>query len=520
MLLRFQSFTLDLERLCLLGPAGQIDLRPKSFEVLRHLAGHAGRVVTKKELIKAVWPNVTVTDESLTRCISEVRHATNDQWQQIIKTVPRRGYLFDVPVLRAETVGAAAGTAPEGSAASHSLPAHPTIAVLAFTNLSGDAEQEYFCDGVTEDIITELSRFSELRVIARNSSFQYKGKAADVRQIGRELGVRYVLEGSIRRSGDSVRITGQLIDAATGIHRWAERFDRKIDDVFAIQDEIAQTIATLLAAHINRAEAERTLLKPPATWEAYDYFLRGQQALTKALSGVPIEDLYGARALLQCSIELDPNYARAYAALSSSNLVAWINPGTREYQSDDTLQLAYALALKAVDLEPNLPVAHSHLANTLFFRRELGASFAEWDKVFALNPNFSDWRYGQALVLTGKPEQGLAAISRHMRMDPFYPPQAAMALGMAYFVQKRYADALPPFVDMLMRSPHFRNGRLFLAATYAHMGRSNEARAQVEELLRIEPGCAIRNVAEMRYFQLAEDAAHMLDGLRKAGVPE
>lgn len=183
--LRFESFILDLERLCLHGSSGKVDLRPKSFEVLRYLVEHAGRVVTKGEVLTAVWPDVTVTDESLTQCIRDVRRALGDDRQRIVKTVPRRGYLVDVPI-------DAAGEAPPPMP-----PDRPSIAVLAFTNMSGDAEQDYFSDGITEDIITELSRFSELLVIARNSSFRYKGQSVDVRQVGRELGARYVLEGSI-----------------------------------------------------------------------------------------------------------------------------------------------------------------------------------------------------------------------------------------------------------------------------------------------------------------------------------
>ena len=270
--LRLGTFTLDLERLCLLGPAGQADLRRKSFEVLRYLVEHAGRVVTKDEVMSAVWPDVTVGDESLAQCISEVRRAIGDQDQRIIKTVPRRGYLIDALVTAGDVADVAHPRVETASAPT--LIDRPSIAVLAFTNMSGDPSQDYFSDGITEDIITELSRFAELLVIARNSSFRYKGQSVDVRQVGRELGVRYVLEGSVRRAGDRIRISAQLIDAATGAHRWAERYDRKLEDVFAVQDEVARTIVAVLAVHVNKAETERVLAKPPATWQAYDYYLR------------------------------------------------------------------------------------------------------------------------------------------------------------------------------------------------------------------------------------------------------
>jgi len=242
MKLIFSALTLDLARLCLFGPAGQIRLRPKSFEVLRYLAEHAGQTVTKDELIAAIWPDVTVSEESLTRCISDIRLAIGDHGQRIVKTLPKRGYLLEGPVSRD---GKGVDPSPRSSAD------FASIAVLAFANLSQDPSQDYFCEGITEDIITELSRFSELFVIARNSSFQYKGRSVDVRQIGSELNARYILEGSIQSSDGIVRISAQLIDAARGAHLWADRFDRKLGDTFSIQDEIAHMISSRLAIHIN-----------------------------------------------------------------------------------------------------------------------------------------------------------------------------------------------------------------------------------------------------------------------------
>jgi adenylate cyclase len=510
MKLIFSTLTLDLERLCLLGPAGQIRLRPKSFEVLRHLAEHAGQTVTKDELIAAIWPDVTVSEESLTRCISDIRLAVGDHAQRIIKTLPKRGYLLEGPVSRD---GNAGGASPR--------PADlPSIAVLAFVNLSRDPNQEYFSEGITEDIITELSRFSELLVIARNSSFQYKGRSVDVRQIGSELDARYILEGSIQSSDGTVRITAQLIDAARGTHLWADRFDRKLGDTFSIQDEIARMISARLAMHIDDAEAHRPLAKPTASWEAYDYFLRGNHMLNRLLTGVPVGELYKARKLLERSIEMDPAFARPYAALATSYSVAWINPVNQEYQTKETLQRVFELAQKAVELGPNEAFGHKVLANAAMFRRDGAACLAAWHRVFELNPNYCDWRYGQCLVLLGQPEEGLAAIRRHMRLDPFFPPHALMVEGLGHLVQRRYQQALPPFREMMARAPDFRNGRLMLAATYAHMEEADEARRQVKELLRVEPDCSLKKLSRQHYFHSAEHGLHMLEGLRKAGVPE
>src|ERR1700716_622993 len=314
MIFQFGEYTLDIAQGCLRTADREVDLRPKSFEVLRCLVENVGRLVTKDELIKAVWPNVIVTDESLARCISEVRQAITDSDQKIIETVPRRGYRFSSPVLQhpedAETATVAATSPTTGTNTGFEprITDRASIAVLPFANLSGDPQQEYFSDGITEDIITELSRFSELAVIARNSTFQYKGKTIDVWDVRRKLGVRYILEGSIRRVGDRIRINAKLIDAASGAHLWAERYDREVSDVFAVQDEVTRSIVTVLAGCLNIAEAERTLLKPPAAWEAYDYYLRGTQAYWLGFTERAVASTYEARRLLEKSLSIDPNY--------------------------------------------------------------------------------------------------------------------------------------------------------------------------------------------------------------------
>src|SRR5262249_55794875 len=222
---------------------------------------------------------------------------------------------------------------------------------------------------ITDDIITELSRFSELFVIARNSTFQYKGKSVDVRQIGRELGVRYVLEGGIRRGGDRIRVTAQLVDAVTGAHRWAERYDRKLEDVFTIQDELVRTIAPVLVAHVNKAEVQRTLLKPPSTWQAHDFYLRGSDALASYLSSYDAAELHESRRLLEHSLAVDPNYARAYVDLSYTHFTAWLNSVDDDFLKPEALDRAYQLARKACQLDSNLPVGRAQLGMVLTFGR-------------------------------------------------------------------------------------------------------------------------------------------------------
>jgi adenylate cyclase len=477
-------------------------------------------------MLSAVWPDVTVTDESLTQCIRDVRRALGDESQRIVKTVPRRGYLVDVPVTASDAAAAqparATKTAPASEAVPLALPDRPSIAVLAFTNMSGDTGQDYFSDGITEDIITGLSRFSELFVIARNSSFQYKGRSPDIRQVGRELGVRYVLEGSIRRAGDRVRISAQLIDAVTGAHRWAERYDRELKDVFAVQDEVSRAIVVLLVAHVSKAEAERTRLKPPATWQAYDFFMRASDILgARWSSSFKVADLYEARRLLERSIALDPHYARAHAALSSTHLAAWIQPLDQDFLTPAALERAHRLAREAVELDPNLPFAHAQLGNVLTFQGQHEQSVAEFEKAIALNPNFTDWRFGVALVRAGEPARAIQVIEAHMRYDPFYSPWALGQLGLVRYILKEYVEALPPLREWASRTPGVREGHLWLAATLAQLGRLDEARAEAAEVLRIDPKFTIDgSQRRVSLYKHPEDAEHLFDGLRKAGLPE
>ena len=282
------------------------------------------------------------------------------------------------------------------------LPDKPSIAVLPFENLSGDPKQEYFADGVSEDIITELSRFSDLFVIARNSSFKYKGKAVDLRQVCRELGVRYALEGSIRRGGDRVRISAQLIDSGTGAHRWAEHYDRELKDVFTIQDEVARTIAGFLAAHVNKAEVERTLLKPPATWQAYDHYMRAAAAWASFQSSWKLEHLLETRGHLANSLKIDPKYARAYSLLASTHRVAWLNPLNEEHLSPSALDRAISLARTAIELDPNLPEAYAELGYNIIRKRDFDAAAAAAERAIALNPNFADYRVAQVFYSVGR----------------------------------------------------------------------------------------------------------------------
>src|SRR5262245_22181390 len=262
-MLGFSRFALDLRRGCLRAGEQEIDLSPKAFKVLCHLVENVGRLVPKQELYDAVWPNVVVSDDSLVQCIGELRQKLGDADRRLIKTLSRRGYLLDarISAYNPSTQIPEQANHNEPLCSGLPLPDRPSIAVLRFTNMSGDAEQDYFSDGVTEDIITALSRLRWFFVIARNSTFVYKGQAVNVKQIGWELGVRYVLEGSVRRQGRRVRITSQLVDAMAGNHIWAERYDRKLSDVFALQDEITASVTATIEPRLVADEGTRVALR-------------------------------------------------------------------------------------------------------------------------------------------------------------------------------------------------------------------------------------------------------------------
>ena len=517
---RFEGYTLDIARNLVRTADREVALRPKSFELLRYLVENPDRLVTKEELLKAIWPDVIVTDHVLTNCMGEVRQAIGDDDQAIIKTVPRRGYRFAAPVVHVAVPGRAPPASDSGLR-SPPLPDRPSVAVLPFANLGDDPQQDYFSDGITGDITTELSRFSELLVIARNSSFQYKGKAVDIRQAAQELGARYVVEGSIRRSGKRIRIAAQLIDAATGAHRWGERYDRQLHDVFAVQDEVARAIVAIIAAHVNRAETERALLKPPAAWEAYEYYLRGAEAFFLHYSKRTKDSLYEARRLLEQSLAIDPDYARAAAALSETHLHAYYEPYDGDYLSPAALDRALELAETAVRLDARLPQARAQLGAILQFKGQHDAALAEFERAFALNPNFFDHRYAHILTCAGEPARAIEVLEANTRLDPFAPPIYSCAfMGAANYMLKRYPEAVRWFREYALRLPNMHVPHLWLASAYAQLGQIEEARREAAEVLRINPGFTIEGWKCILLYKDPRDIEHRVDGMRKAGLPE
>ena len=391
----------------------------------------------------------------------------------------------------------------------------PSIAVLPFQNLSDDPNQEYFSDGITNDIITDLSRFSNLFVIASNSVFTYKGKPVNVKDVGRDLGVRYVLEGSIQKVGNRVRINAQLIDATTDHHLWAERYDRELDDIFAVQDELTTSIVAALEVMLTEDEQTRVARQYTSNLEAYDLFLRGRSYLR----GTKRTHLQ-ARQLFDEAIELDPTFAAAYAEKSVTYFSNFIMPMS---QDPKVLEAALEEAERAVVLDDSLPLARARLGWVYLAKMRHEEAITEGRRAIALDPNDADSyaQLGNILNWAGKPEEGIGLIEKAMRLNPHYPFSYLFYLGHAYYLLGRNDEAIALMKRVVTRAPYFLPVHRHLAVLYQESGRQEEARAEVAAVLRIFPGASIED-SRQRCLYVREPALleRFFDGLRKAGMPE
>ncbi len=391
----------------------------------------------------------------------------------------------------------------------------PSIAVLPFKNLSDDPGQEYFSDGITNDIITDLSRFSNLFVIASNSVFTYKGKAVDIKDVGRDLGVRYVVEGSVQKVGNSVRINAQLIDAATNHHLWAERYDRELDDIFAVQDELTASIVTALQITLTEDEQLRVARQYTENIEAYDLFLRGRTYLR----GTKRTHLK-ARELFDQAIDLDPEFAAAYAEKSMTYFSGFIMPMTRDPK---VLEAAVEVAERAVALDDSLPLAHARLGWAYFANQRHEEATAAGRRAVALGPNDAEShaQLGNILNWSGKPKEGIAFIKKAMRLNPHYPFYYLFYLGHSHYLLENRDEAIDLMKRVVTRAPNFLPVRRHLTALYQEVGLEEEARAQAAEVLRIFPGASIED-SRQRCLYVREPALleRFFDGLRKSGMPE
>ncbi len=396
------------------------------------------------------------------------------------------------------------------------LPDKPSIAVLPFDNMSADPEQEYFSDGISEDIITSLSKLSNLAVIARNSSFTYKGRSEKVQEIAKELGVRYVVEGSVRKAGNRVRITAQLIEGGTGTHLWAERYDRELTDIFAVQDEVTQEIVSAMAVKLTGDEQERLKSTGTDNLDAYDYFLRGQEQHRQFSK----EGNRRGETLLKRAIDLDPDYSSAYARLATVHLTDYVNQWSET--ADRSLERACELAQKAVALDETNAAAHDALGFGCLWKRQHDQAIMEFERSRALEPSSASGHIHLALAhhYAGSSEKAVELFNRGMRLDPHFSDILLHWLAQAYFQLGRYEDAIDLLQRRLILKPDTDNSRVLLAASYGHLGQVDEAKIQWAEVFRINPDYSLEHRVQTLPYKDPADFDRVIEGLRKASLPE
>jgi adenylate cyclase len=395
------------------------------------------------------------------------------------------------------------------------LPDKPSIAVLPFQNMSGDPEQEYFSDGMTEDLITDLSKVSGLFVIARNSSFAYRGRSVKVQEIGSDLGVRFVLEGSVRKAGNRVRITAQLIDAGSGGHLWAERFDRDLMDIFSTQDEVVEKIVGALAVTLTRGEEQRLRRRDTGNVEAYETWLRARALLSRGTR----ESVAQARAMYRRAIEIDGNFAAPHAGLALATISDYVSDWAPD--PAQALEEAERWARRAVELNDHEPVSHMALGAVLLWRRDHEGALAESRRMMELDPNFAQGyaATGLALMYAGRAAEALEPIAMAMRLDPLYPAMLLHFLAQANFSLGQYEIAAQQLVDRIARNPGTDASRMLLASCYGHLGRADDARAAWAELLKVNPDFSLMQRARVLPYKDARDFQRIAEGLAKAGLP-
>jgi TolB-like protein len=518
----FSDYGLDTDRRELHRGLDAIAVEPQVFDLLVYLVENRDRVVNKDDLFASIWRGRIVSDSTLTSRINAARKAIGDsgEEQKLIRTIARKGFRF-VGEIRSSTAGEPADVV-EPAEKSHEtprpalpLPDRPAIAVLPFTNMSGEPEQEYFSDGISEDIITALSKLRWFFVIARNSSFTYKGKAVHLKQIADELGVGYVVEGSVRKGGDRVRITVQLNDVVTGSHIWAERYDRGLADVFAVQDEITEAIVAAIEPQLYAAESFRARRKPPDSLDAWDLVMRALSHYWR----VTRQDNLVAQALLEKAIAIDSHYGQALGVLATSHTFS-AHMGWADMAASAPVAERSALAAILVDSED--PWAHHALGCAYLFTRRFDDSLAEFELALRLNPNFSmaQGYYGLALSYCGRWEEGVGAARRALRLSPRDPFSAVYCGIAAYanFIGCNYDEAIGLSRQAIRQRGDFVGAHRVLTAAAGMAGQGDIAKASLQELCRAQPNISLGWIAKQMPIKLDADREHYLEGFRRAGL--
>jgi len=499
---RFGDWELDTELYELRRGGTPAKVEPRVFDLLHFLVRNAGRVVSRDEIVEAVWDGRIVSEATISTCLKAARQALGDdgRTQRFIKTVHGRGFRFVGEV--------AAAPVPAGTPAKPPATGRPVLAVLPFDNLSAEVD-EYFADGLTEDIITNLARFRELQVVARTATFPLKGQPIDLARVAEELGASYVVEGSVRRAGGRVRITAQLIDAGSGVHLWAERYDRELEDIFALQDEVTRTIAATLGVKLQDAALTRSLRKSPAELDAYDCVLQARRYTAQLSAEMHAE----ARDLLEKAVALDRSSAEAHALLANVYLA--------EHRFDanprpDPIGRALKMAQTATRLDPQDAYAHCWLAIVHFFRGENDKFEAEAGRALALNPNDPETLadIGHYLAFMGQFERGVELTRRAMALNPLHPGWYSFSFARWHYDRREYEEALADIERIAL--PEFYWSWLLRAAAQGQLGREAAA-ASLARISELKPDFSARS--ELQKWNAApDDLEHILEGLRKAGL--
>jgi TolB-like protein len=519
----FDNHILDTELRELRRGVKPVAVEPQVFDLLVHLVENRDRVVSKDDLIATVWGGRIVSDSTLTSRINAARRAVGDSGveQKLIRTIARKGLRFVGAVqAKPDDTAPSAATRPadeprEPARPALPLPDRPAIAVLPFTNMTGDPGQEYFSDGISEDIITALSKLRWFFVIARNSSFIYKGKAVHLKQIAAELGVGYVVEGSVRRDGGRVRITAQLNDVTTGSHIWAERYDRELADMFAVQDEITEAIVAAIEPQLYAAENFRARRKPPDSMDAWDLLMRALSHYWR----VTRQDNVAAQALLEKAAAIDPNYGRALGVLATSQTfgghMGWAD-------MSEVAPIAEQAAHAAILADSEDPWAHHALGSVYLFARRFDDSLAEFETALRLNPNFSlaQGYYGLTLSYCGRWEEGSQAARRALRLSPRDPFSAIYNGIAAYsqFVGRNYDEAMRLAREGIRLRADFVGAHRVLTSAGGMAGRLEVAAAAVQELRRAQPNISLAWIARQMPIKESAEREHYVEGFRRAGL--
>jgi adenylate cyclase len=538
----FEGFRLDRGGLFRADDAGDgilVPLGSRALDLLGLLVEHQGELVSKDQIMEAVWPRTIVEENNLTVQIAALRRILDRDRTDgsCIQTVAGRGYRFIVPVTRGEpALRSLASGSLNGSGVSVSenaywgstvyitrrtaacarpllrLPDKPSVAVLPFTNMTADPVQEVISDGIAEDIITALSRYPSLFVIARSSCFTYKNRVVDVRQVGRELGARYSVEGSLRKAGDRVRVTVQLTETETGKHAWAERYDRGLADIFALQDEIAREVTIAVVPAVADAELHRAMRKPTASLDAWGAYQRGRWHLGQFTAA----DSVLAEKYFERAIQLDEAFAGGYSGLAWARLYAASNFRTRALS--EAQKLAEASARRAVALDVADAGAHASLAHALEFRGDLEGALAEAERALTLAPNLAEAneKLGSALTMSGRPGEGLAALRTSIELDPRGPRlrMRLHQLTVNRYISREYEAAVEAATHAIRFHPDYPHTYRWLVAALGQLGRTAEAKRAVMQATATAPTSF--DIPRAPWMPADYDA-HMVEGLGKAG---